>query len=59
MIAVILHYLKKSKMKKGLKVLGITLLVVIVGGATFSCKSQHELCPAYTNAEMNDSNKGV
>lgn len=45
--------------KKGLKVLGIALVVVIVGGIGTSCKSQHELCPAYTKAKVSDSNKGV
>lgn len=35
------------------------MLVAIVGGITTSCKAKHELCPAYTNAEVDNSNKGV
>ncbi|MFT6746789.1 MAG: hypothetical protein ACJAZ2_001133 [Glaciecola sp.] len=45
--------------KKGLKVLGFSLIVLVLGGVTSSCKSQHELCPAYTKAEISDSNQGV
>ena len=45
--------------KKGLKVLGIALVVLTLGGVASSCKTQHELCPAYTKAKISDSNQGV
>ena len=45
--------------KKGLKVLGISLIVLVLGGVTSSCKSQHELCPAYTKVTVDNPNQGV
>ncbi|MFT6716925.1 MAG: hypothetical protein ACJA0Q_001573 [Saprospiraceae bacterium] len=45
--------------KKGLRLLGLALAVLTLGGLTSSCKSQHELCPAYTKAPVSDSNQGV
>lgn len=40
---------------KGKKVFGLLLAVVIVGGMFTSCKSHHELCPAYTKTQTEKS----
>jgi hypothetical protein len=45
--------------RKGFKILGIALVVLVLGGISSSCKSQHELCPAYTKATLSDSEQGV
>lgn len=40
-----------------MKLLGITLVGLLFIGAVSSCKPQHELCPAYTKADLDAANQ--
>ena len=39
---------------KLLKIFGIFLAVVIMSGVMTSCRSSHEVCPAYTKLDNSD-----
>ena len=38
--------------KKGLKILSVTAIGLVLGLTVTSCKGHHELCPAYTQANV-------
>lgn len=38
--------------RKGIKVLGLSLVVMVLGGFVSSCKGTHEVCPAYTKGTV-------
>jgi len=43
--------------KKLLKIVGIVLTVVIMSGIISSCRSSHEVCPAYTELDTSEVNQ--
>ncbi len=50
--------LKVGQMRnKLLKIFGIVLTVIIMSGVMTSCKSSHEICPAYTNLDNSKVNQ--
>lgn len=44
---------------RGIKVLGLSFLVLVLSGIVSSCKGSHQLCPAYTKAISLESNQKV
>ena len=50
--------LKVGQMRnKLLKIFGIFLTVIIMSGVMTSCKSSHEVCPAYTKLDNSKVNQ--